>query len=304
MKNYIIRHIQVLFATLGNLFRAPISTVMNASVIGITLAIPMVCLNLLDSAESLNRSWDSKPQVNLYLEADLDESDVSAIIHELEYTAGLEKAEVISKEQALEEFKRLSGLQEELSSLDENPLPVTIIALPTEAFSTPDGLQQLEASLKKIDGIADISMNIEWIKRFNAILTFMRSLALIIGLLLAIAIVLVTSNTVRLLIMDRKKEIIITKLVGGTNTFVRRPFLYFGVILGLAGGLLASLIHIVTHYALNQPIQQLAESYNSQFSLATLSLQQFGWTLLTGAILGWLAARISIARHLSKIKPS
>lgn len=303
MINYLTRHLQVILATIGDLFRTPLSTLMSAAVIGITLALPSIGFSLLESAQTLNANWDNKPKVHIYLSPDLIKDDIDAINNELQFAPGIADSTVISKDQALEDFKRISGLENELDTLENNPLPTTLIATPTPEFSTPEQLRVLQDSLQKIDGIDSVNMNIEWLQRFNAILSILRTLTLAISVLLAIAVVLVTSNTVRLLITDRRDEIVITKLVGATNAFVRRPFLYFGVMQGLLGGALACLIHIATHFAVNRPVQELAQSYDSSYSLVAPGATQLLGLLLIGSILGWLAARLSVARHLHQIKP-
>ena len=303
MISYFARHLQVLLATVGDVFRTPLSTLMNVMVIGITLALPSIGLSLLESAQTLNATWDSKPKVHIYLAPDLAPEDITLINNELQLAEGVASSTVITKEQALDDFKRISGLDTELQALDSNPLPTTLIATPTDAFSTPAQLQLLQTSLQKIDGIDSVNMNIEWLQRFNAILSILRTLTLTVGALLAIAVVLITSNTVRLLITDRREEIVIAKLVGATNAFVRRPFLYFGVMQGLLGGALACCIHLITHITLNQPVAALAQSYDSSYSLTAPGAVQLLSLLLIGGVLGWLAARLSVARHLHQIKP-
>lgn len=298
-----IRHLQVFLATLGDLSRSPLNSIMSSLVIGITMSIPVIAAMLIISAESVSRNWDISPQINVYLDNSVHSGDIGSLLNEFNFIEGIAESTLLTKDQALTNFKQISGLQDELDSLEENPLPNTIIISPTENFNTPAKIAELKDSLTKIDGINDITVNIEWLERLNSVLSFLRSVAKIISILLAIAIILVVSNTIGLQIQNRKQEIVITKLVGGTDSFVKRPFLYFGATIGILGGVFCCIIYGITYLTLNQPIQQLAASYGSNFTLIQLEW----WHLLSliglGAVLGWLAAQLSVIRHLAKILP-
>ena len=298
-----IRHLQVLMATLGDLCRSPLSSTMSALVIGITMAIPVIGAMLITSAESVSRNWDISPQINVYLDDAIDANDVDPLINEFNFIEGIADTKLLSKDQALAEFKRISGLKDELDSLDENPLPTTIIISPTGEYNSREKIAELKNNLIKMDGIQDITVNVEWLDRLNSVLSFLHSVAKIISILLAIAIILVVSNTIGLQIQNRKQEIVITKLVGGTDAFVKRPFLYFGATLGILGGIFCCIIYGITYLALNQPIQQLASSYGSSFSLVGLEWWHLVTLLAIGALLGWLAAQLSVIRHLATILP-
>ena len=298
-----IRHLQVLLATLGDLFRSPLNSIMSALVIGITMAIPAIGAMLISSAESVSSNWDISPQINVYLDDAISSEDIDSLLNEFNFVEGIGKTKVLTKEQALSEFKQISGLKDELDNLDENPLPTTIIISPSDDYNSHEKITELQDSLTKIDGIQGITVNFEWLERLNSVLSFLHSIAKIISVLLAIAIILVVSNTIGLQIQNRKQEIVITKLVGATDSFVKRPFLYFGATIGILGGIFCCIIYGLTYLALNQPIQQLASSYGSSFSLISLEWWHLASLLLIGSILGWLAAQLSVIRHLSTIVP-
>ena len=298
-----IRHLQVLLATLGDLFRSPLNSIMSALVIGITMAIPAIGAMLISSAESVSSNWDISPQINVYLDDAISSGDIDSLLNEFNFVEGIGKTKVLTKEQALSEFKQISGLKDELDNLDENPLPTTIIISPSDDYNSHEKITELQGSLTKIDGIQGITVNFKWLERLNSVLSFLHSIAKIISVLLAIAIILVVSNTIGLQIQNRKQEIVITKLVGATDSFVKRPFLYFGATIGILGGIFCCIIYGLTYLALNQPIQQLASSYGSSFSLISLEWWHLASLLLIGSILGWLAAQLSVIRHLSAIVP-
>ena len=298
-----IRHFQVLLATLGDLFRSPLSSIMSALVIGITMAIPVIGAMLIASAESVSRNWDISPQVNVYLNNTIDDNNVNSLQKEFDFVEGIADTKLLTKDQALAEFKLISGLKDELDNLDENPLPITFIITPTEDFSNREKIIELQNNLIKFDAVQNITVNIEWLERLNSVLSFLYSVAKIISVLFAIAIILVVSNTIGLQIQNRRQEIVITKLVGGTDAFVKRPFLYFGATIGLLGGIFCCIIYALAYLALNQPIQQLASSYGSNFSLVNIEWWHLISLLAIGALLGWLAAQLSVIRHLAKILP-
>lgn len=298
-----IRHLQVLLATLGDLSRSPLNSISSALVIGITMAIPVIGGMLISSAGSMSRNWDISPQINVYLNDAVAPNDTKALLNEFNFFAGVASTTLLTKDQALTEFKRLSGLEDELDTLEENPLPTTIIISPTSDYDSIDRITKLKNDLMKIDGVQNITINVEWLERLNSVLSFLRSTAKIISILLAIALILVVSNTIGLQIQNRRQEIVITKLVGGTDSFVKRPFLYFGATIGIFGGVFCCIIYALTYLALNQPIQRLASSYGSSFSLVNLQWWHLASLLLIGGLLGWLAAQLSVIRHLSSILP-
>lgn len=303
MINYIFRHLQVFFNTLGDLFRSPLHTLLNATVIGITIAIPTLAYVSVNSAKTLTNSWEVQPQVNLYLEDAYNTDDINAIIEEIGFIEGISSTRLIPKAEALKQFKSSSGLGEEIDALKSNPLPNTLIVTPQTEYSGEQDVALLVENLLKIDGIKEHSVNMDWLTRFNSLLTFGRSLFLLLSALLSIAVLLVVNNTVGLLIRERKQEIIVTQLVGGTNTFIKRPFLYYGAILGGLGGIITIIIYFCSHWLLQQPLANLAQTYNSQFTLKSLTFKESIIIVLIGLLLGWLAAQFAVIRQLYKIKP-
>lgn len=304
MKAYLSRHLQVLFATLGRMGRTPVTTTTTVVIIGLSLLLPALLYIALKSAQQLNESWQGQPQISIFLQTDVGEQESQLIFEELRLHPAIALAEFISTEQALSEFKTLSGLDFELEFLGENPLPASIVVLPTESHYDSNSLLQLKQELSKIDGIEDIKLDLEWTNRFSAILTMFQRGALVLSAVLIMALVLTIANTIKLLILNRRQEIEITKLVGGSNRFVRRPFLYFGALYGFLGAFITLIGLIAVGYAMQSPLTELSELYGRNSLIYQPSALEITGLVLFSTVLGWISARISVAQHLHRIRPS
>ena len=159
------------------------------------------------------------------------------------------------------------------------------------------------ALLLILPGVAQAQFDLEWVRRLDAILRLAQRGVLILALLLGIAVLLVVGNTIRLAILSRRAEIEVIKLIGGTDAFIRRPFLYAGLFQGLFGGLLAWILVAASLALLAGPVRDLAGLYGSGFELAGLGLRAGAILLLGGAFLGWTGSRLAVGRHLRAIEP-
>ena len=300
---YLSRHLQVLFATLGGMRRNLLTTLTTVSLIGISLLLPTLLYITLKSGTEIAQNWEGQPQFSIFLQANLADQEAQLIFEELRLHPAVELAEFISPAQALEEFKMLSELDFELSFLGENPLPASVVVLPNDGFHSSSQLQSLRDELAKIEGIEDIRLDLEWTDRFNALLSSISVGTQILSALLLLALVLIVSTTIKLLIINRRDEIVITKLVGGSNRFVRRPFLYFGALYGFLGAVVTLILLLVVGNLLQTPMQALAELYQRETLVYSVAWYEIVILLAASSSLGWVAARISVARHLGEIKP-
>lgn len=303
MKTYLNRHLQVLFATLGTMRRSAMTSINTIIVIAITMLLPSLLYVGIKSAQSLSVDWQGRPQISIFLQSDLSEAESKLIFDELRLHPAIELAEFVTPKQALEEFKTLSGMDYELDFLDTNPLPASIVVMPVSTSAESDRLLELKKQLQDIEGIENIRLDLDWTDRFNAILKTVTRIASLLSGLLTIALILIVGNTIKLLIMNRRQEIEITRLVGGSNAFVRRPFLYFGFLFGLFGALLALLLILLASYLIHEPASLLAELYQKQSLIYRLNYIEILSIALAGSIIGWLAARWAVAQHLWKIRP-
>ena len=301
------RHLQVLFATLGDMRRTPMSTINTLLIVAITLLLPSLLYVAVKTGHSLSGNWEGRPQISIFFEAQIGEREAQLIFEEVQLHPAIELAEFISKAQALQEFEILLGdqstLERDLAYIGENPLPASIVVMPTLETANSEKLVNLKEELGGIDGIESIRLDLEWTDRFNAILQVVTRGAIVLSALLALALILIVGNTIKLLIMNRRQEIEITKLIGGTDGFVRRPFLYYGALFGLIGGLITLGLLLLSGFLLEVPLQQLAALYETNTILYALTPLDMICIVAVGTVICWVAARWSVAQHLRHIKP-
>jgi cell division transport system permease protein len=270
-------------------------------VIGIALALPIILYVMLVNIGELGRDWDGNPRISLYLQHNIPESDALDLRQILLKRADIDSALFISSDDALVEFKALSGFGDVLNTLDTNPLPAVIEIKPSS--SELGQLRLLVISLEEYDLVESVSFDLEWVERLFAMLQFGERLVVSLGFVLALGVLLVIGNTIRLAIENRRSEIEIIKLVGGTDRFVRRPFLYLGFWYGAGGALVAWLLLQGSLLFLSGPVEILAQSYRDDFALSGLSALDSLAILLGGSGLGILGAIVAVRRHLREIEP-
>lgn len=300
---YVTHHLWVLVSTLGQLWRTPFSTLMTVAVIGIALALPAGLYVLLNNVQQLSSGWEDSAQVSLFIKQDVPEKRILTLADKLRGWDGVAEVRYISREQALEEFRELSGFGDALDSLAENPLPAVLVLRPTPAQAEPAAMARLLERLRKLDAVDQAQLDMEWIRRLNGIIEVGKRGALLLGVLLAMAILLVVGNTIRLTIFARREEIVITKLIGATNAFIRRPFLYTGFWYGLMGAVIAWLLVAGFLGLLSGPVSQLSFLYDSQFRLAGLDTATGLSLLASGVVLGLAGSWLAVGRHLQAIEP-
>ena len=301
---YAARHAQVFFASLGQLSRTPLASLMTAAVIGIALAMPAGMNELVKHAQRLSGGWDSVTQVSLFLKPGTSATQADRLAQRLRKLPNVVDVDYISPEDALTEFQRLSGFGNALEALDENPLPGVLVVQPTLVDARPEASARLLEQLSQEPEVELAQLDMQWVKRLYAVMEIVQRGVLVLAALLALAVVLVVGNTIRLAIQNRRDEIVIIKLIGGTDAFIRRPFLYAGFWYGLFGGLIAYALVSGAMIALNGPVQRLAGLYRSQFGLHLPDLATVG-VLVAGSIALALAGSwLAVGRHLRSIEPT
>jgi len=303
MKTYLLRHVQVFLYSLGQLARTPVATLMTVSVIGITLALPSALYVLIGNIEQLGRSWEESGQISLFLRRDVSEKSADRLAQMLRQRPGIKGVDYISREAALNEFKRLSGFGEVLNTLDQNPLPAVLVVRPTRDAADPATLERLAGELRGLPEVELAQFDLQWVQRLHAILRLAERAVWMLTAVLAAGVLLIIGNTIRLAVLNRRDEIEIIKLIGGTNAFIRRPFLYAGLLQGFIGGVVAWLLVLLALTFLGGAVRELASLYGSAFALRGLGIDTVGLLLGGGAALGWLGSRIAVGRHLLAINP-
>lgn len=302
--SYISHHRKTARESARRTLAAPIASLMTWIVMGIAMALPVCLMLLLVSLQSVADGWEDAARINVYLDEMVDEADAAALHGDILARADVASVVLIPRDQALDEFRASSGLGAALDYLEQNPLPHTLVVTPAVGERTQESLSQLDDYLSGLPGVERVQIDLEWLQRLNTIADILGRGVIAISLLLAAAVVLVIGNTIRLAIESRRDEIVIVKLVGGTDAFVRRPFLYTGVWYGLGGALVAWCLVEVTFWWVGEPVERLALLYGGGFSLEELSFTSGLALLATGALLGWSGSWVAVKRHLRAIEPT
>ncbi len=300
---WLLRHAQNAVAALGRLARHPLATLMTASVIGIAIALPSGLYLLIDNVRALTGNWDGASSISLFLAEDIDDREAEKVRQTIAARPDVAEARLITREQALAEFRQRSGFGEALDLLDRNPLPPVVLVRPASGAASADATERLAQDLQRYREIDLVRVDLQWVRRLEAITrTLERGIYVLAGLLGA-AVLLIVGNTVRLEIQNRHGEIEVVKLVGGTNAFIRRPFLYEGFWYGLLGALIAIVLVVGGLWLMQGPVQRLAGLYQSSFSLDIFTSGTLLGVLLGGPLLGLAGAWLAVSRHLARIQP-
>lgn len=299
---WLTRHASTALASLGRLVRHPFSSLMIILVIAVTLALPAAINLVVKNAQEISGSWDNALDFSVFLKQELTESEAEGLGRLIAQRADVESVTFISAGDALEDFKSQSGFGDALDQLPDNPLPHTLVVRPS-AGNTAASMVLLQEELQNLPETELVQVDTEWVQRFHAILDIVRQAILIGATLLGIAIVVIIGNTIRLDIENRREEIEVTKLIGASNAFVRRPFLWTGFWYGLFGGLMALGLVYYGLFLLEGPVARLAGLYQSNIAIATINLTEAGIIIGIGIFLGLFGSWFTTARHMRRIEP-
>lgn len=303
MNRWLMRHLQSLLFAAGRLARAPLATAFTVLVIAIALTLPTALGLAIVSVRAATGDFANAIDVSVYFRKDVPIEKARQLATSLRQRSGIASVELIGADDALAAFREQSGFGAALDVIGTNPLPHALNIRPTADATTADRMEALRSYLTAWPEVELVQVDSEWVRRLNAILDLLRGIVTGAAVLLGVGVLAIIGNTVRLEIHNRRAEIEVTKLVGGSNAFVRRPFLYTGLFYGLAGAVLAALLVLLGLALLNGPVVRLAESYGSSFRLLTPSLRDTALLLLAGGLLGLVGAWLAAARHLARIEP-
>jgi cell division transport system permease protein len=288
--------------SLQGLRNQPVATSLTVLVIGIALALPGALNLVVQNGRNLAGSWESARDFSVYLNPGAELNVAEQLATELRKMELIDSVQLIAAADALAEFRASSGLGEVLDTLESNPLPHTLIVRPKDTVSG-DELASIGKQLNDRQEVDIVKMDTQWVERLNAILDFLNRVVIMATVLLVAAVIIIIGNTIRLDIQNRRDEIEVQKLLGASDGFVRRPFLYVGLWYGLIGGVVALLLMLVGGWLLTGPLERLIGLYDSELNL--LGLDPGGaLTMVAGGVLaGWGGAWTAVSRHLSAIQP-
>ena len=304
MQAWLARHAQTLVGSLGRIVQQPLATLMTMAVIAVALALPLFLAVFLHNIGAATANWNQAFDISVYMSKKTAPARAQGLAKQLQARADVAAVRLITAEEALAQFREASGFGNALDALSDNPLPDTLVVTPAVAASTPDGIERLKGAIAAQQDVQTVQIDTDWVKRLQAFLDIVRRVVWLIGALLALGVVLVVGNTIRLDILNRRAEIEVMKLVGATDGFARRPFLYSGIWYGLGGGLLALMLVGIAVGLLAGPVDRLAALYGSQFHLRGLDSGTacLVWAVAIG--LAWLGSWISATRHIREIDPT
>ncbi|MEQ4530810.1 MAG: permease-like cell division protein FtsX [Mixta sp.] len=289
--------------TLSDMWRQPLATLLTVMVIAISLTLPSVCYMVWKNVSQAAEQWYPAPQLTLYLSKTLDDNAAENVVATLKKEPGVAKVNYLSREEALGEFRNWSGFGGALDMLEQNPLPAVVIITPELNFQNEKTLQTLRDRVQHVDGVEDVRMDDSWFARLAALTGLVGQVATMIGILMVVAVFLVIGNSVRLSIFARRDTINVQKLIGATDGFILRPFLYGGALLGFGGAVLSLVLSEILVFRLESVVAQVAAVFGTTFRLSGLSWDESLLLLLLSAMIGWIAAWLATVQHLRRFTP-
>jgi cell division transport system permease protein len=300
---YFAHHAWVARNSLVRLLLTPVSTMMTAAVIAIALSLPAGLYILLNDLQSVVVGWQGSAQVSVFLKKSVSNQQSQSVRQAVGKWQEVAEVQLISADDALKEFQQQSGFGDALAILDENPLPAVLVVKLGNDFLSAEKLKPLADRLKQLPEVDLVQLDFQWIERLNQIIALGKRGALLLSVLLAIAVLLVIGNTIRLTIFNRREEILVTKLIGGTNQFIRRPFLYTGLWYGVFGAVVSILLISILFLLVDGPVNELARLYNSPFRLSGMGFTESVMVFSCAVALGLVGSWIAVTRHIRTIEP-
>lgn len=296
MREYLRLHVQVFLAALGEIARSPLASLMTVAVIGITLAFPAGLYIGVRQVDALAAGIDTGERVSVFLRADTPAATIDTLRAQWRALPGVKAVAYITPAEALADFKARSGLGDAIDALERNPLPPTVVLTPVDAAAAAS----VATAVRAHPAVESVLLDAAWVQRLQAIVRLAQRVLGLLAVLLSLAVALIVGNTIRLAVLNRQAEIEIVKLVGGTNAFVRRPFLYSGALYGLLGGLFATALLALAYALLRSPLATLAGLYGHEGASAAFRGSEWAGFIAGATLLGLTGARLAVARHLKK----
>ncbi|APE07152.1 MAG: cell division protein FtsX [Alteromonas sp.] len=300
---FFVSHVRQALSSLGELWRQPIASLMTIGVLGLSITLPSTLYIMVKNTEKITAGWDQASEISLFLKPDISANRSQQLVARLNTWQEIESVVYIPADDALKEFQHLSGLGDAIAYLEKNPLPDVVLVTPTEKNGSPSAARALLDKLRQQREVDIGKLDIEWLERLYAVIAIASDLVMLIGVLLFIAVVLIIGNTIRLNILNKYDEIVVMKLVGATDAFIHRPFLYTGFWYGLLGGLMAWFAVIIILWWMDSSIATFAAMYQKEFNITGLTGSALFTMLGLSVLLGLLGSLISVQRHVRQIEP-
>jgi len=303
LANWSARHGHALISSGGHLARHGLATALTVLAMGLALALPLALEVAVRNVRAATGDFSGAVSLSVYLKPQVSEQTARQLQQTLAGHAGVAAVTLITAEQALEELRTQDGFSAALSALTENPLPHVLTVRPTPHSASPEHIEALLHAIEAWPEVDAVQLDRDWVARFSALLELMRRALWLTAGLLGVGVIAVVGNTIRLEIRSRAAEIEVTQLVGGSRAFVRRPFLYTGMLYGVIAGAIAWATVAASRQILLPAVMQLAATYGQSLALGGPTMRELGASLLAGTILGWLGAALASAREIARSAP-
>lgn len=293
----LLRHAEASLVSLGQLSRTPFATLMITFIVAIALALPTSFYMLLQNAKAISNDWQHDTQITVYLKPGIDQSTLTSLVDSLKSRPDIAGLTHILPEQALADLEKKTGLSNLSRGLSENPLPDVLILTPTQT-NDETAVKNLLTTIQQIPGVDSAQLDMEWLQRLHALMSTAQTLNRALTLFLVFGILLIISHTIYLAIQQHQQDIEVYRLIGATNSFIQRPFLYSGILYGLSGAVFAWLIVFLITLWIKTPINQMLVIYGSQYRMHFLSFTDTCLLLVMGLLVGLIGAWIAVRKEL------
>ncbi len=298
--NWLRQQSLALKAALRQLGKQPIATLLTTLALGVAISLPSGLYLILNNLDRLAGDLPAQPEISIYLDPAIKAPERDAIGARLTHHPALASRRYVPRDQALKALGEAQNLADITAGLEQNPLPDAWVVRPTDP--TADAMTALQTEFEKLPGVAQVHLDSAWAQRLQAALAIGQTTVLLLAGLLGIALVAISGNAIRALILAKRDEIEVSRLIGATDRYIRRPFLYLGALQGLLGGFAATGVLAAAGLMLRPPIAQLAALYGSQYQLRPPSLIELGIALASTTLLGWLGAWFTVARTFHQVE--
>nr|WP_297350010.1 permease-like cell division protein FtsX [uncultured Glaciecola sp.] len=296
-------HLRQAVNSLGELWRSPFASLMTIGVLGFSITLPSTLYVLVKNTEQISQQWEQASEISLFLREGVTDASAQQLLTRLRLWPEIAEVAFISADEGLKEFQALSGLGDALNYLETNPLPAVVLVVPTSKHASPTSAGILLNKLRKEREVEIGKLDIEWLERLYALIGIAKDLVTLLAVLLFFAVVLIIGNTIRLNILSKRDEIVVMKLVGATDAFIQRPFLYTGFWYGLLGGIMAWITVFIILLWIDYSMQDFMEKYQVNFNLTSMDLSTLIFMLLVSVSLGITGSLLSVQRHVKDIEP-
>ena len=303
-ENYLLDHRRNLVSSFRRLLKTPLQSLMTVLVIAIAMALPAALYVGVNNVERLGSGIEVSARMSVFIRDGASGEAIDGFVEELNGRGDVQSTVFVSPDEALEEFQRVSGFGDALGLLESNPLPPTVEVLPIgDLIADPQALEELVTWINQQPIVDEVSLDLGWLQKLHALVDIGRQAALGLGAVLAIGVLLVMGNTIRLAIESRREEILVVKLIGGTNGYVCRPFLYTGLWLGGCAGVMAWLLVWLAYWSLSGEVEQLTRLYQGRYALQGPGFREFLVLAGVGALLGLAGTRVAVHGHMRTVEP-